>query len=162
MLGLLLIVFLFGCSSGRVPPKGIPKLYPCLLTVTQEGAPLAGAVVRLHLQGTLLDWTVSGTTDETGTVTIYTDGFFAGAPAGEFKVTVEKFETVAPPMPEVLPTNPDALQKLSNRIEAETKDYRLVEPVYGKADSTPLSISVNKKKTEASFDVGKKYRELAQ
>ena len=159
-MGLLLLVSTFGCHSGRVPPQGMPKLYPCAINITQEDEPLAGAIVKLYPQGDTFHWTVTGKTDETGTAVIYTDGYFKGAPAGEYKITVDKCETVSPPLPVVLPTNTVALEKLYNWQEAETKNYCLVEPVYGKTDSTPLSISVDKKKTEASFDVGKKYRSV--
>ena len=161
--GLVLIISILGCnSSDRVPPKGLPKLYPCFITLTQEGEPLVGAMVKLHSQGESIQWMVSGKTDDRGMVLIFTDGYFKGAPAGEYKVTVEKYETVAPPLPDVLPTNEAALQRLYNKQETDARDYRLVEPIYGKADSTPLSITVEKKKTETSLDVGKKYRELAQ
>lgn len=156
----MLIVFLIGCNSGRARPKGMPKLYPCTVTVIQEGAPLAGAIVKFFPQGTTLNWTVSGKTDAMGMAIIYTDGYFAGAPAGEYKVTIDKRETVAPPMPAVMPTSERELERLQNKMEAETKEYRLVEPIYCKVDSTPLSISIEKKRMEQSFDVGKKYREL--
>jgi hypothetical protein len=158
----ILVISLLGCSSGRVPPKGMPRLYSCVVTITQEGEPLAGAIVKLHPQGVPLNWTVSGKTDEMGKAIIHTDGYFSGAPAGEYKVTVDKRETVAPPMPAVLPTDEAALERLYNRQEAETKDYRLVDPLYCNVDSTTLSVSVGKKKVEETFDLGKKYREVVR
>jgi len=160
--GLLLIVSMSGCSQDRVPPPGLPRLYQCVITLTQGGEPLAGAMVTLHTQGTSLDWTVNGKTDEKGVAIIFTDGYFRGAPAGEYKVTVDKLESVTPAMPDVLPTNPLELERLYNRLEAETKEYRYVEPIYVRVDSTPLSIAVDTRRTMASFDVGKPYRELAQ
>ena len=160
MAGLLFIVLMPGCSRGRIPPPGMPKLYPCTIAVIQEGEALVDATVKLHSQGEPIKWTVSGKTDDTGTAVIYTDGYFKGVPAGEYKVTIEKFETVRPPKPEVMPEDEAQRLALNNRLEAETKAYRLVKPVYETVDSTPLSISVDKKKTEASFDAGKKYRDL--
>ena len=109
-----------------------------------------------------MDWAVSGKTDEKGSATIHTDGYFKGVPEGEYKVTVDKRETVIPPLPDVLPTDEDALLKVYNQQEANIKDYRLVDSVYGRESSTPLLISVNKKKTVVSFDVGKQCRELVQ
>jgi len=157
----MLVVAIPGCSSGRVPPAGFPRLYSCIIKITQEGEPLVDAMVKLHMQSDSIKWTVNGKTDETGTATIYTDGYFKGVPAGEYKVTVEKLETVIPPLPEVLPTNEEKLMQLHNQQEANTREYRLTDPIYCKVDSTPLLISVDKKKTEASFNVGKKYRELS-
>ena len=159
--GLLLLVFTFGCSQDRVPPKGMPKLYPCTIKITQGGEPLVGAIVKLHSQGEPIAWTVKGKTDATGTAIVFTDGYFKGAPVGEYKVTVDKLESVVPPLPDVLPTNENELMKLGNKQEADTKEYRLVEPVYAEVGATTLSISVAKKKAEATFDVGSKYRELA-
>ncbi|MDR2641984.1 MAG: hypothetical protein LBC74_04245 [Planctomycetaceae bacterium] len=40
----LLSVLGCGGSSG---PKDLPKLYPCVITITQEGKPLDNAVVEL-------------------------------------------------------------------------------------------------------------------
>ena len=159
--GLMLLILTFGCNSGQVP-EGFPQLYSCSLKITQEGEPLAGAIVTLHPQGTALAWAVAGKTDVTGTAIVYTHGHHPGVPAGEYKVTVDKVETVVPPVPEVLPTDEGELAKLNKKLETETKSYRLVEPDYNTVDSTPLSLSVEQKKTKVSFDVGNKYRELAQ
>jgi len=160
-IGLLLLISTFGCNSSRVPPEGFPKLYSCSLKITQEGEPLSGAIVTLHPQGAALAWSVTGKTDATGTAIVHTHGYYPGVPAGEYKVTVNKIETVVPPMPDVLPTNTHEWEKLYDVQKAGTKDYRLVEPVYAKADSTPLSLAIENKTTKASFDIGDKYRELA-
>ena len=119
-------------------------------------------MVRLHPQGFSLDWTVNGMTDATGTAIIHTDGFFRGAPEGEYKVTIDKYETVDPPKPDVMPTSEAELQRLYNRLEAETRSFRLVDPEYSSVDSTPFSIKIGARRTEASFDVGQRYRALAR
>jgi len=158
--GTILFVSLLGCG-GKELPAGFPKLYPCTVTVTQEGEPLVGAIVRLHPSNPL-EWTVSGKTDGRGTAVIHTHGIHAGAPAGDFKVTVDKLEAVVPPLPANLPTDEEALNRLYNQQEENTRDYRLVEPGYSKVDSTTLTITIDSKKTSETFDVGKKYRELAR
>ena len=158
--GMILFVSTLGCG-GKELPAGFPKLYPCTITIVQEGEPLAGAVVRLHPQNPL-DWMVDGKTDGRGVAVIHTHGIHAGAPAGDFKVTVDKLESVVPPLPENLPTDEAALSRLYNQQEADTKEYRLVEPEYSKVDSTTLTITIDSKKTSETFDVGKKYRELAR
>ena len=159
--GLIAAVSVLGCG-GKKLPAGFPKLYPCTISINQEGVPLAGAVVKLHIQGNPLEWTVSGQTDDAGKAVIYTHGIHAGVPAGDFKVTVDKLETVAPPLPDQLPTDEDALARLYNKLEADTKEYRLVEPAFCKADSTTLTITVGTAAATATFDVGKKYREPAR
>ena len=160
-IGLLLVISMFGCNSSRARPAGFPELHACSLKITQEAEPLVGAIVTLHPQGAPLAWSVAGKTDKTGTATIFTGGYYSGVPAGEYKVTVEKIETVMPSLPDVLPTDERELDKLNEKLAAETKDFRLIEPVYTKEESTPLSLSVETKAAKESFDVGKKYREPA-
>jgi hypothetical protein len=148
------VLLLSGCGGGRVPPEGLPKLYPCSILVTQEGEPLVGATVSLHSTSEKFQWTINGRTDESGKAEIMTHGYFKGVPAGNFKVTVDKLETVVPPLPEVMPTKESELTKLFNKIEEETKEYQLVDIRYTQAESTPLSITVSNKMENISFDVG--------
>jgi hypothetical protein len=74
-------------------------------------------------------------------------------PAGDFKVTVDKLETVVPPLPDMMPTSESELTKLYNKREEETKEYRLVDIRFTQAESTPFSINVNKKMGVISLDL---------
>jgi hypothetical protein len=147
------VPFLSGCSSKRVPPQGMPTLYRCSILITQNGQPLADAVVSLHSTSENFPWTINGRTNEKGQAEIFTHGYFKGAPAGDFKVTVDKLETVVPPLPEVMPTSESELAKLYNKREEETKEYRLVDVKFTQTESTPFSINVNKKMGVISLEL---------
>jgi len=84
---LVLAVFLPGCNNKK-RPDGFPQLYPCEITVLQEGTPLSGATVMLLSEGGSVPWTVGGGTNDSGVARIFTHGEFAGAPLGQFQVWV--------------------------------------------------------------------------
>ncbi|MDR2754742.1 MAG: Ig-like domain-containing protein [Planctomycetaceae bacterium] len=148
------VSFLSGCGSKRVQPDGMPTLYHCSIQITQNGQPLTDAIVSLHSTSENFPWTINGRTNENGQAEIFTHGYFKGAPAGDFKVTVDKLETVVPPLPDVMPTSESELAKLYDKREKETKEYQLVDIKFTQAESTPFSINVNKKMGVISLDIG--------
>jgi hypothetical protein len=151
---ILSVPFLFGCGNKRVPPEGMPTLYHCSVQITQNGQPLTDAIVTLHSISEHFPWTINGRTDEKGQAEIFTHGYFKGVPKGDFKVTVDKLETVIPPLPDVMPTSESELTKLYDKREEETKEYRLVDMKFTQAESTPFSIHVDKKMNTISLDLG--------
>lgn len=136
------LTFVGGCS--RPKPDGMPKLVPCTVRVTQEEEPLAGATVEL-LGDENFKWTVSGTTDAQGNAKIHTHGDYPGAPEGSYKVAVSKQV--------VEQEEVDESQMSASYVPSGGTAYNCVDPQYGKADTTPLTIDV-KGKTSAAFDVG--------
>lgn len=135
-----------GCSNDS-RPKDLPPLYPCVITVTQNAAPLDGAVVNLvAVEKTNAKYQASSVTDENGKAVIATYGF-DGIPAGRYKVCVWK--TVVEGVKEY--TNSDG-----ELVESLGTDYRTVEPKYSSAQSTPYEIEITAKSTSPEpFDVGK-------
>ena len=143
-----------GCS--RVPrPADLPDLYPCQLTISQDGKPLEKANVTLYPDDSKSKWTVGGTTDSRGIVTILTHAQFPGAPAGEYKIVVSKTESYqerpAQPKPggdgtEMIPGTPIQI-------------FGLVELQYIDIKTTPLTMTVKKGKNSKDIDVGKAIRE---
>ncbi|MDR0611674.1 MAG: carboxypeptidase-like regulatory domain-containing protein [Planctomycetaceae bacterium] len=156
---ILCLIFRFstGCHQGRQAPADLPKLYRCVIHLTQENQPLPDAMVSLRsVDSGNKQWSISGSTDETGKAEIFTELYFKGAPAGEYKVVVSKTEVIVPPTPAVLPENEEARTKILNRIEAETKEYNVVAAEFSNAKTTPLIINVQEKETEVSFELGAK------
>jgi hypothetical protein len=151
---------LTGCNSGRKKPEGLPKLYRCVINLTQEDSAVNDALVTLRAGDAASGaWTYSGRSDKNGKAVIFTDGYFEGVPAGEYKVLVSKVELEEPPLPEVLPTDRKELSKVYEKIEAGTKQYNTVSPEYSSEKKTALAVTVLKKKNEFSFDLGKKIRQ---
>ncbi len=126
------------CSKPR--PDGLPPLVSCKITVTQDSQPLADATVSLYSDD--VPWAVGGTTDASGVAVIYTHGQYAGAPEGNYVVTVTK-QVVE-----------QAEVALSPSVMTQGgKAYDLVEEQYGSRDKSPLTLEVSGKTTE-KFDVG--------
>lgn len=135
-----------GCG-GKKKPEGMPKLVPCEVKITQEGAPLEGAVVSFYSDSST--WGVSGTTDAVGVAEMHTYGDFRGSPEGTFKVTVEK---------SVLDAGGEDLANLSPSAIPNVRAIECVDVKYKTKDSTDLTIDV-KGKTKAEFEVGAPVKE---
>ena len=98
----IVIFFILFCTvftgCGQSPyPQGFPKIYPCEITVTQEGTPLEGATVTaLTEDDNLAKWPVGGTTDASGKANLTTMGKFKGVPAGTYTILISKTEVSGP------------------------------------------------------------------
>jgi len=129
------VLLIAGCSGGRAKPKDLPPLYPCTLTFTQEGVPLADASIILHSDS---KWSVGGKTDEKGEVRLATNGFYEGVPEGTYKITVWKMVV---------------------EHHAETSEVirqtDVVERKFSSEATTPLEITIGKGNNNQTFDVGK-------
>lgn len=142
---LFLALTMVGCfRSNR--PEGLPKLYPCSITVTQDGQPLAGASIQL-VDDAIDRWPVTGLTNSSGTASLVTYGKFPGAPAGEYRVIVKK-------------SNVKVLSVGDEHTSGSREIYSLVAIEYTKGDATPLKIRVEKGRNRQDFDIGQEVRIL--
>ncbi|MDR1289863.1 MAG: carboxypeptidase-like regulatory domain-containing protein [Planctomycetaceae bacterium] len=133
---LIFLVLVVGCSREQ-RPEGIPTLYPCNITITQDGKPLSGAMVTLYTESSEdRRWSPGGTTDSQGVIQIKVLGKYSGAPAGTYKVTVEK-------------------QEIENVDSNSYYHISLVETQYTKPKDTTLKIEVTPQGVTQTFDVGK-------
>jgi hypothetical protein len=134
---LLVLFSVSGCKQQL--PEGMPMLYLCTITITQEGLPLGGASVTLNPVETNNDktWIPGGTTDSNGIVHVKVLGQYLGSPIGNYKVTIKK-----------------------NGTEEVTSDsfYTLsfVEEQYTHPEKTPLEIEVTADGVRQTFDIGKR------
>ena len=131
---LLCLGALTGCGEKR--PDGMPKTYPCELTLTQGGKPLVKAQVMLYAKEAPCPWTVGGSTDENGVAEINTHGKYKGAPNGDWIVTVSKNIVI---------------YKDENDDTGDV--YSKVELDYMNRETTPLELKTDGK-TKAALDVG--------
>ncbi|GAA5506519.1 carboxypeptidase regulatory-like domain-containing protein [Novipirellula caenicola] len=128
-LGTVLSV-LVGCASEEMP-EGLPELYPVTLTVHQGGAPLSGASVQLiAADPTLSKWVTGGSTDENGEAVVMTHGKYAGAPAGKFKVTVNKTQTEG------------SANGNDPSVSSQVIMFDLVDAKYRVVTTTPIEVEV--------------------
>lgn len=144
---ILVVTALGGCA--RKTPDGMPKLYPCSVTITQGDAPLADATVTLSSDS--LQWAVSGTTDASGVAKIYTHGTYPGAPEGSYVVVVQK----------QIVEEPEAASQSASVVVSGGTAYNCVASEFGSKDTSSLKIDV-KGKTTATFDVGEPIHEAVK
>ena len=154
---LLFAVLLSGCAKKM--PDGMPKLYPVSIAVTQDGTPLAGATVMLrYADPSAGTWAVTGRTEADGVAKLYTNGYL-GAPAGTFKVVLDKREhdglSEEERVAEIAKLQaaqtgavvPDAL------LQAGTK-WSYVNPEYNDPAKTPLEVEITSSTKRLSVDGG--------
>ena len=150
---LLFPFFLSIAGCGPELPEGMPKLYPCTLTITQDGKPLEGAsVILFSMDPNISKWASNGVTDSSGNVVMKTQGKYDGAAAGDYKVLVTKIiveEGV------VLQAETETTPEKS--IPGKTFSY--VEQQYGDPLKCPLTLTVSTGKTTETLDVGKYVKE---
>lgn len=139
---LLCVTLIVGCGPKR--PPGLPALVSCVLTIQYEdGSPVDNAMVSLAPEDdNLRQWSISGTTNSSGVVTIYTNGNLPGAPAGKYKVVVQKTE--------VGPTG----QK-DEYGDPITASRSLVAEEFSNSGKTPLSLEVGSSSTKMTLKVEK-------
>ena len=145
---ILILISFTGCGGDTSRPKDLPPLYPCAVTITQDGKPLDGAVVNLvAFDKENAKYQASSVTDAAGKAIMSTYGF-NGVPAGKYKVCIWKTIT-------------EGVKQYTNKdgelVNTEGTDYKTVESKYADAKTTPHEIEITGKgkKVEQTFDVGK-------
>lgn len=143
-------IFLFSGCTKSSRPDDLPPLFPCTITVTQDGANLADALVELVPQDSI-PYSPSSMTDSDGDAVLKTYGF-SGAPAGKYKIVVRK--TIEDDIVH-------GTDEYGNQAVVSSTRYNLVEDTYTQAKQTPHEIEVasNSKGTKLTIDVGKAIRE---
>ena len=152
----IILLNLWGCG-GPDKPDGLPVLYPCKVTITQEGKPLDDAIVQLHGVNNSVPWTVNGVTDRSGGAVIKTQTLFAGAPEGQYVVTVTKKVQDKSQLPASPPKDKQEAEKWYDAKESERLAvHSFVSPEFTSPVKTTLRMTVtsNSKQNTETFDVG--------
>ena len=131
-----------GCSDSP-RPTDLPPLFPCTISVTQGGAPLADAYVEL-VSPDVPKYRPSATTDASGNAAILTYGY-PGAPAGKYKILVRKN------VEDDIVYGKDAY---GEQFVVSSNIYKLVEDNYADVEKTPHEIEITSKKSRVTVDVG--------
>lgn len=140
---------LISCSSGRKKPEDMPALFPVKVTIQQDGQILSDASVILLRQEPPFKWVAGGLTDTNGICSVRTQSFFAGAPAGKYKVMVSKQLDETPEADKNLPPDPSGTNKSLDYY------FELVDLKYNSDQTSDLEVVVEEKKNEFVLDVGK-------
>jgi len=152
----IILLNLWGCG-GPTKPDGLPVLYSCKVAITQEGKPLDDAIVQLHGVNNSVPWTVNGVTDRSGVAVIKTQTLFAGAPEGEYAVTVTKKNQDKSQLPASPPKDKQEAEKWYDAKESERLAvHSFVSSEFTSPIKTTLRMTVtsNSKQNTETFDVG--------
>ncbi|MGN6134450.1 MAG: carboxypeptidase-like regulatory domain-containing protein [Aureliella sp.] len=156
---LAVCVLALGCSAGQDPNR--PPTYPVRGTVTLNGKPVEGAVVTFQpMEG---KGSAVGSTDANGVYTLSTFNPSDGALAGQYKVSIAKYEGGVSPTssstnaPGQLgpPGLPDdyAPPALTGNVSRPTGPKNLLPAKYANPDSSALRATVDTGKNEINFDM---------
>jgi len=146
---LMFIQLLSGCGGDKRPP-GFPKLYPVSLKVMQEGQPLSEAAVSLSISDRSMTWSIGGVTDEQGIVVLWTHGKFRGAPAGMFKVAVNKLYNEG----EKEMIEAGNREDFATAAKIQVNSFSYVKEEYNSVDTTPIEIEITSKSKMIDIDAG--------
>ncbi|MDR2705886.1 MAG: hypothetical protein LBC02_08935 [Planctomycetaceae bacterium] len=122
-------------SCRRLPPspEGLPKLYPCKVSVTFGGEKIEGVTVSLVSKDPNFKWKSGGKTDKNGVAELRTSFAYPGAPEGIF--TIAFFKIKDPPG--------------GNTLEAMTPISLI--PLKYSADQSKETVEIKSGKNEFSF-----------
>ncbi|EAQ79665.1 carboxypeptidase-like regulatory domain-containing protein [Blastopirellula marina] len=135
---LLLASLTLGCNRGPALPENLPPLTACTLQIQYKQAPVSEATVTLiPSQG---NWVGVGRTDASGKAVVQTQGRYNGVPAGDYTVTVTKYEPEADLPPD--PTSPEEDAALAQSASRPNKRKALVPEKYTKSETTDLRLTI--------------------
>lgn len=158
----MVLVGFAGC--GEPLPEGMPALYPAKVVLTQGTAPLAEASVTFVPEdSSLARWPVGAVTDANGVAELRTFAKYSGAPAGKFKVIVNKSLTEGAALP-VHPGGSATAEQMKEYDKAMKSGgfqvYEVVEEKFRNIKSTTLNVEVQASgSNEFPLDAGKPVKE---
>jgi hypothetical protein len=152
---LIFVTIITGCGN-KSRPVDLPSLYQCTITITQDSNPLEGAAVGFEsVDSTNAKYLASAITDAKGVALMKTYAY-QGSPIGKYKVVVTKFVNEV--------TEYKLNESTGTKEPVNFKKYRLVEPQFTSAATTPHEIEItgNEKNVTKTFDVGKAVKVLVE
>ncbi|UUO08853.1 carboxypeptidase-like regulatory domain-containing protein [Blastopirellula sp. J2-11] len=135
---LSLASLILGCNRGPALPANLPPLTACTLQIQYKQTPVTEATVTLiPAHG---DWVGVARTDATGKAVVQTQGRYDGVPAGDYSITVTKYEPVTDLPPDPATPEEDAASTLSASHQSKRKS--LVPEKYTKPETTDLKLTI--------------------
>ncbi|MDR1382465.1 MAG: hypothetical protein LBJ67_01260 [Planctomycetaceae bacterium] len=142
------LISICGCGQSPGLPGDFPKIYPCEISVIQEGKPLEDAMVSLNPIGNTDKYAggCSATTDAHGKAFLMTYGQ-NGIPAGKYKILISKLKDEGGKEVE----DPFGIKSIQGG-----KVYSYIEAKYSDKNLTPYEIEIKDKKEVQTLqcDVG--------
>lgn len=135
----------------------MPKLFPCTITLVEEGKPAAGIEIFLYSKGEKIPWSINGITDDNGKAVLRSHGKFRGVARGTYSVVLSKRVEENPSQQEA--ATDDIYQNVVNKKPIQV--FSLVDLKYTQKETTSLEITVEKR-TDQKFELGPPVRSLLE
>lgn len=141
----ILVLLSAGCSK---IPADMPRVYPCKITILNQGVPVSDAEVRLADENETKALWCDGKTNSAGVATIRTVyGYHAvpGVPEGTFRVAVDRpvvLENDDPSIDTSRFDDPKVVEYMKKR-NAEIAAKKIVPKILTDLETTTLKIEVN-------------------
>jgi hypothetical protein len=131
------LLFDFGNKTTNIPVD-FPKIYPCEITVVQEGKPLENALVSFRPIGNADKYAsgCSATTGANGKALMITYGQ-NGFPTGKYKVLISKMQDEG---------GTEVEDAFGSKSIQDAKVYSYVEVKYSDENLTPYEIEIKEQK----------------
>jgi hypothetical protein len=133
-----LVITAVGCG-GKGP--NLPPQYPVSGTISMDGKPLGGAGIMFLPRGETRGTGAFGMADATGKYSLKTDHGGAGAPEGEYAVTISRV------------VNRDGTPYVPNPDVAEAGERETMPGIYSDSMKTVLSANVPKGGDTINFEL---------
>jgi hypothetical protein len=142
------LISICGCGKPSHLPEDFPKIYPCEISVIQEGKPLENAMVSLSPIGNTDKYagSCSATTDAHGKAVVMTYGQ-SGVPTGKYKILISKLKDEG---------GTEVEDAFGSKSIKGAKIYSYVEAKYSDKNLTPFEIEIKEQKEVQTLqcDVG--------
>ena len=123
----------------------MPSTIPCKITIVNGGAPQVGYSVGLHAPGGNGSLSINANTDSSGVAEIrtqFTNYIAKGAPAGRYKVTIERHVPLPPDGVDTSRFSEEEEQADLVKRAAEAEKLRVVLVHLTGSDTTPFEITL--------------------
>jgi hypothetical protein len=139
-----LVLGIAGCGK----PAKMPKLFPCQITVTDGGTPVADARISMADESSSESWAINGITNSSGVAkmsTTYTNYTASGVPQGTFRVAVNKDPPNLPPQNVTDGMNEQQADTVMKKWEEEVDKLRIIPKNLIFVSTTPVIVEVKEK-----------------
>ena len=138
----LFVLILIGCNNR---PTEMPNTIPCQITIVNDGTPQVAYEVGLHALGGNGALSIHAKTNSSGIAEIRTQfaNYIAkGAPAGTYKVTVEKHIALSDDGVDTSRFSEEEEQTYFAKRAAEAEKQRVVPVQLTRSSTTPFEITL--------------------
>ncbi|MDR2704889.1 MAG: hypothetical protein LBC02_03835 [Planctomycetaceae bacterium] len=141
----LTTIFSFTACSHKTTPPDLPKLYPCEITVIQDGKPLADVNVVLQATDKTVKYGYSSVSTAANGIAVMRTYGETGVPAGVYKIILQKSVTEG---------EKESADVSGMKYKHGGTTFTLIDAKFTDVETTPLEIEIKNGKNIQTIDVG--------